>query len=1569
MTLTAVLSQLAAQGIKLWAEGEQLRVQAPKGAMTPALRELIITNKAELLTWLQADSSPLQATVRPAVLPLSPVQQSLWLLTQIDRESRSYNEVFAFQIDSPIESTLLEQALAEVVRRHEALRTTFVADDQGVPRQVIHPPRFTLSICDLSQLSAQEQQTEIQRLVQAEGREAFDLEQGPLFRVQLLRLQSDPQGAANVMLSTMHHLIGDSWSFNIIIQEVCALYAAFAQGKPSPLAELPIQYVDYVLWQQKERSEEKIQQQLAYWQKELKDAPPLLPLPTDRPRPAQRTYVGAQVRFALDHPLTTQLRSLAQNSDATLFMVLLAAFNCLLGRYSQQEDIVVGVPIANRQSQEVAALIGFFANTIVLRTQLAGNPTFRTLLAQVKTATQQAYAHQEISFEQLITALQPPRTLNYSPVFQVMFAFQNLPTFREVDLTSLPFKPLDVEVGISKYDLTLSLFETAEELAGSFEYNSDLFDRETIVRMVGHFQTLLQGIVHDPNRSIAQLPLLTALERQQLLFDWATTATIARQERCIHHLFEEQVARTPDAIAVILEDEALTYRELNRQANQLAHYLRTLTDERGELLAAGAERRVGICMDRSLDLIVGVLAILKAGAVYVPLDATYPQERLAYMLADAQAVLLLTQAKYQAQFADTSVKLLCLEEMRPCLVQQPTHPPHLDLKPTCLAYVIYTSGSTGLPKGVMIEHQALSKHVSAIGEVYGITPRERILQFSAFSFDAAQEQIFEALTHGATLVLRKDELWTSEEFTRRVVGYGITLVELTPTYFQGLISLWQQERPPFLAGALRLIQVSSEPILPETVRQWQQLTPTTRLLNIYGPTEATVTATSFDLSTYHPDPWPANVPIGRPFPGRSAYILDQQLQPVPLGLYGELYMGGDSIGRGYLDRPALTAERFLDNPFVPDDAPVTQAPKLYKTGDVARWLPEPAGPPNLEFVGRVDHQVKLRGYRIELGEIEHALMQQPQVDYVLVLVREEVAGDKRLVAYLTVKEAAAQDRLPHELAATLRDALRKKLPDYMVPSAFIVLDRFPLMPNGKIDRAALPAPDQSANAMSSAFVPPTTPTEIALAAHFAALLRVDQIGLHDNFFDLGGHSLLLTQLFFRLREDLQVEITLHDLFAMPTIAQLTSHIETKQLGMQREGRIDFAREATLDPTIVPRLPNGWRQAGRTPSSSVLLTGGTGFLGAFLLDELLQQSQSTIYCLVRTSDQAEGMARLQANLTRYGLWREAYRKRIVPIVGDLALPRFGLAAEQFQALAAAVDAIYHNAALVTLIQPYESLKAVNVLGTQEVIRLAALGAPTPIHYVSTHSVFDAPTYFDGRWLYEDSELGNAQELVSGYAQSKWVAEKLLLAARCRAIPTTIYRPGIISGHSQSGAWNTADWFPRWVKGCIQLGAWPQTALDLNLIPVDYVSASIVTLSRLAGSANQIFHLDNPDFLQYPQLAEWLCTFGYPLRGMDVEQWLRELTQATSNSAENALAALLPLFVTSQSAAEQGNNGGILRRNGQLPRFDCTKTLTALAHTDIVCPKVDAPLFHRYLSYFMESNFLEAPCHRQVEIHAK
>lgn len=1572
MKLSSVLSQLATQNIKLWAEGEQLRVQAPKGAMTPALRDLITTHKAELLTWLQADATDPQATPRPAVLPLSAVQQSLWLLTQIDRDNTSYNEVFAFQIESPIKVALLEQALAEVVRRHEALRTTFVADEQGVPRQVIHPPSFTLPICDLSHLSAQAQKAEIQRLAHREGALAFDLEQGPLFRVHLIHLQTDPRAAVHVLLFTMHHLIGDSWSFSILMQEVYTLYIAFVQGQPSPLPELPIQYVDYVLWQQKQLSDEKVQSHLTYWQEQLKDAPPFLPLPTDRPRPAHRTYGGAQVHFVIGRARTEELRLLAQANDATLFMVLLAAFNIFLGRYSQQEDIVLGVPIANRQRQEVAALIGFFANTLVLRTHLTGNPTFRTLLGQVKTTTQQAHVHQEISFEQLITALQPPRTLNYSPLFQVMFAFQNLPSFRAAGLATAPIQPLAVEAGISKYDLTLSLFETSEELAGSFEYNSDLFDQATIARMVGHFQTLLQGIVCNPEQPIAQLPLLTALERQQLLFDWATTATVARQESCIHHLFEAQVARTPDAIALIFEGEQLTYRELNQRANRLAHTLRSLTNERGELLAVGTEPRVGICMDRSLDLIVGVLAILKAGGVYVPLDTTYPQERLAYMLADAQAVLLLTQPQYREQFANSAVELVCLAEIEPLLLQQSTQNPNLALQPAYLAYVIYTSGSTGLPKGVMIEHQALSKHIRAIGGVYGISPQERILQFSAFSFDAAQEQIFEALAHGATLVLRKDELWTSEEFTRRVVDYGITLVELTPTYFQGLITLWQQERPSFLDGALRLIQVSSEPILPETVRQWQELTPVTRLLNIYGPTEATVTATAFDLSTYHPDPWPANMPIGRPFPGRSAYILDQQLQPVPLGLYGELYMGGDSIGRGYLNRPELTAERFLDNPFVPVDAASPEASKLYKTGDVARWLAEPTGPPNLEFVGRVDHQVKLRGYRIELGEIEHALMQQPQVDYALVLVREEVVGDKRLVAYVVAKTAGVQEKLRQELAVILRENLRKKLPDYMVPNAFVLLDRFPLMPNGKIDRAALPAPDQHATATGSTFVVPTTPTEITLATLFAAILRVDQVGLYDNFFDLGGHSLLLSQLFFRLREEFHVAISLHDLFAMPTVAQLAALINAKQPSNQRQPHIDFAREAALDPTIMPGQPEGWRQAVPPPSTSVLLTGGTGFLGAFLLDELLQQSPATICCLVRSPDQATGMVRLQENLTRYGLWREAYRKRIVPIVGDLALPRFGLEAGQFQALAAAVDVIYHNAALVSLIQPYETLKAVNVLGTQEVIRLAALGAPTPIHYVSTHSVFDAPAYFDGRWLYEESELGNPDELLSGYAQSKWVAEQLLLEARRRAIPATIYRPGIISGHSQSGAWNTDDWFPRWIKGCIQLGAWPQTTLDLNLIPVDYVSAAIVTLSQLAGSVTQIFHFDNPVFLQYPQLAEWLCTFGYPLRGVAVDQWLRELTEAANDSAENALTALLPLFITpqtatSQSATGQGNNPGLFR-NRQLPRFDCTNTLTALAHTEIVCPPVDGAQFQRYLSYFVENHFLEAPCHREVEIHA-
>ena len=1169
LSISQFLRQLDTLDIKLWLDNGQLRANAPKGAITPELHTQIGQHKEALLQFLSKASQvhqPALATIQPAprteskTIPLSFMQESLWLLEQFELSNTAYNEIGALQLEGNLQIGTLERALAEIVQRHESLRTTFSVTATGEPCQVIHPAMFDLPLHDLSHLAADIQQNRIQTLAYQETHTRFNLAQGPLLRCHLLRLQQDTTAAVHVLLIAMHHLIVDVWSIGLFFQELSTLYAAFSENRPSPLPPLPVQYADYAIWQRTQMQGDFIAARLDYWRQKLAGAPALLPLPTDRPRPPQQTFQGSHLQFTINADLTRQLRALAQQNEATLFMVLLAAFNVLLAHYSRQDDILIGAPIANRQQPEVEAMIGFFVNTLVYRTQLVNNPTFTDLLAQVKQTTQEAYAHQDLAFAAVVAAVQPARDFSYSPLVQVMFAFQNIPTIRNLAIAGLRLNKLDLPLDLAKYDLSLEVREAGQSLLGTFEYNTSLFEAATIQRMVGHFQTLLQAIVADTNQPIAHLPLLTEAERRQLLVDWNDTAADYPQDKCIHQLFEEQVERTPDAMAVIMAggnqivrlrdceigqgddqspnlliSQSLTYAELNARANQLAQHLQSL--------GVGPETLVGICVERSPAMVVGLLGILKAGGAYLPLDPTYPPERLAFLLQDAAPRVIVTQARYQHHFPATT-RLVCLDTDATLIDEQSTHNPGTAVSPTQLAYVIYTSGSTGQPKGVLVEQRGLANLALAQIQAFGVQAGDRVLQVASLNFDVSIWEIVMALGAGATLVLATTEdLLPGPALTQTLQQQAITHVTLVPT----ALALLDPEALP----GLQTLIVAGEACPAALAARWAQ---GRRFFNAYGPTEITVCATMMECGAWR-DPQQAP-PIGRPLANTQVYMLDRTHQPVPIGVPGELYIGGIGVARGYLNRPELTAERFIVNPF--------GAGRLYKSGDLARWLPDG----NIEYLGRIDQQVKLRGFRIELGEIEAVLRQHPAVQDAVVVAREDTPGEKRLVAYVVPNQETEwqasslilpkddKDRVaeeiplspPHPLTwSALRRHVQAKLPDYMLPSAFVELDALPLTPNGKVDRKALPAPVNLRSSQDKTFVAPRTATERALADIWSAVLGVEQIGIHDNFFEVGGHSLLATQVVSRISEACAVTLPLRTLFQAPTIAALADALVDAQL--------------------------------------------------------------------------------------------------------------------------------------------------------------------------------------------------------------------------------------------------------------------------------------------------------------------------------------------------------------------------------------------------------------------------------------
>lgn len=1327
--------------------------------------------------------------------PLSFAQQSLWFLYQLDPQSAAYNLPAALKLEGKLDSPAVERAIYEIVRRHDILRTTFdIVDGQPLQR-IAAELDLAVASSDLSCLPEDQRDEALLRLIEEGARRPFDLERGPLVRVGFVRLADDQ----HVLLFNVHHIVFDGWSFGVLINELIALYRAFSEGLRSSLLDLPIQYVDYAVWQREWLQGELFEQQLSYWQERLQGAPPVLELPTDRPRPARQSYRGATYRFMVSCAITEQLKALGQREGATLFMISLAAFKVLLWHYSGQQDICVGTPVANRLRVDLEGLIGFFVNTLVLRTDLSGNPTFTEILRRVREICLGAQAHQDLPFEKLVEELQPERNLSYSPLFQVVFAMNTALTAR-LELLGLKLTALEIKRGATTFDLILDLSETESGLRGLIEYSTDLFDETTINQLVQHYQNLLEGIVANSKVRLSDLPLLTPQEHRQLLVEWNATDVPYPSDRYLHELFEAQVERTPEAVALVCERTELTYAELNAKANQLAHFLR--------VPGIGPEVRVALCVERSPEMVIGILGVLKAGGAYVPIDPNYPQERIQHLVEDSRAQVLLTQVSLLTKLPPLGVETLCLDRDWDIIASSPAVECEPVFAPDNLAYVIYTSGSTGKPKGVLVSHRN-AVHSTCARFSYYREPVKGFLWLSSFAFDSSVAGLFWTLCQGGRLCLsgegvHKDPKALAELLARHRISHLLCL----PSLYGYLL---EQAHPSHLTW-LRTVTVAGEPCPREVVaRHFTQL-PQVGLFNEYGPTEATVWSGVYEVKTLDAES-EKSISIGRPIANTQIYLLDAHLNPVPVRVIGELYLGGAGLARGYLNRPELTAERWVPDPFG------AAGSRLYWTGDLARYRPDG----NIEFLGRVDHQVKIRGYRIELGEIEAKLRQHPGVQEAVMVAREDTPGNTRLAAYIVplskyapTLKGHARYRLPngmaivhhdqgetdylyrqifedgsylrhgitlgegtcvfdvganigmftlfvnhccptaqvyafepiphllerieinaalygtnarvfayglsnqsaiipftfypkaslmsgryvdrqadhqvvksyiqnreqrdlsdveshvdellegrlqgetvlcpvrtlsevireqgieridllkvdverseldvlqgiedpdwdkirqivvevedsanrlHEISELLQsrgycvvveqeallrgtsvfnlyatrtvcgeesspslalpvvhydpplsaDALRlflqERLPDYMVPAAFVFLESLPLTPNAKVDRKALPVPETVTSAPDGKVMEPRNPIEQALVEIWTEVLGVKSIGIHDNFFDLGGHSLSAMQVIVRLQERFSVELPVASLFEAPTIAELAALVMPPQ---------------------------------------------------------------------------------------------------------------------------------------------------------------------------------------------------------------------------------------------------------------------------------------------------------------------------------------------------------------------------------------------------------------------------------------
>ena len=1141
------LADLKGLGIKLWiADNGHLGYDAPKGALTPTIRDELIARKEEMLVLLHqahievptVSSGATSKTAYPTdePFPLTYGQQALWFIYEMDPNSATYNVAMTLHIQSTIEIVALRRALQALIERHPALRMTFSTQKNVTVQQVHRHQDVDFRQIDASLWDWDERL----RQVEIANAQPFDLMRDSGLRVRLFTHDA----ADHILLLTMHHIVVDDRALTLLLHELPILYDAETIGHPLTLAPLPATYQDYVRWESDMLAGTEGERLSTYWRKQLAGDIPVLNLPTDYPRPPVQSYNGASCTFELSPTLSQQLKALAKAEGTTLFTTLLACFHVLLYRYSGQEDICVGSPNSTgRTRPEFADVMGYMLNPIVLRFRLSTVPTFRTLLAQTRRTVLDALDHQDYPFPLLVKLLQPRRDPSYSPLFQVMFNLQSMgmDSYHNEN-SSLVLVPLNIAQQEAQFDLTLVINEGEQSLTGTLSYNTDLFKATTIERMVGNFQTLLSAIVVDLDQSIDTLPLLTAAERHQLLVTWNEVEQ-PFQPHCLHQLVEAQVARTPQATAVCCDSVSITYQELNERANQLAHYLMAA--------GVGAESLVGICLERSLEMVVGLLGILKAGGAYVPLDPSYPETRLKMVMADSDVAWLLTSAHSRTNWPRISRiaagrSLICLNNDWSQIATHATTNPINQVQPTNLAYVIYTSGSTGKPKGVMTEHRAINNRLLWMQRDYPLDETDKVLQKTVFAYDASIWEIFVPLLAGSQLIIANpDGQRDSSYLIDMIMQEGITTLEGSPALYRILL----EDKRFGQCTSLRRIYSAGE-ALPMSLARQILATLDTELVNTYGPTEAAIDASHW---VCQPDVPYQIAPIGRPIANMQLYILDEKLQPLPIGVPGELHIGGIGLARGYLNRPELTAQKFIAHPFR-----TNPAERLYKTGDLVRYLPDG----NIEFLGRLDFQVKIRGYRVELGEIESALHTHATVQEATVIDQEEKTGHKRLVAYIVPRRVDdAETKFPPKplhtaaLIADLRTYLKQKLPEYMLPAAFVMLDALPLSPSGKVDRKALPAPEPTAIARSTNFVPPQTETEMRLTAVWSNVLNIKQIGVHDNFFELGGHSLLVAQVRNQLQELFKRSLSIVTLFQYPTIYTLAQYFDAA------------ARSKTAQPTV------------------------------------------------------------------------------------------------------------------------------------------------------------------------------------------------------------------------------------------------------------------------------------------------------------------------------------------------------------------------------------------------------------------
>ena len=1455
---------------------EQFSVTGPGKNTLPTLGEIqLLEQSSESVSLSDNVAAPSRL---PTLAPLSPGQQRLWFLNQVLEKPEVYNVHIGLHVQSGLRLAWLQEALESLVARHEQLRVCFVTRD-GIPCQRVLPwVEADIASHDLSMLSAGEQSSALQELSHKLAHKTFDLSRAPLIRLALVRLASDQ----SAIFVTWHHIATDGYSLAVFLQELFRAYQDAAEGKlgqqviaaPSYLA-----YTDQILtW--KKSPEAELQRE---WWKHALAKIQSLKLPLERSLSGPTGNSGGMIHFSLTRALSDEVDQLAQRLGCTSFSLFLSVWSILQYRLSGQTDFAVGTVVSGRLQRELRDAIGFYVNTLPIPVHIEGISGFDNFVRQSHDKLLEALDHQMLPFDEIVqqAPINDGQKLEAAELFRSVIVLEEGDWFADsFAALGRPVRPLTRSVGGNledavKFDLSITLAGSNDGYIGSLGYAADKFDGSAAERMLEQFKTLLQSVIDKPNEPVAKLEMLSKAERHKVLELFNDTQAIDSGYQTILDMFAAQVACNPDNVAVICGETTLTFGELNAQANQLAHYLQSI--------GVGPETRVGICLERNMQLPVALLGTLKAGGAFVPLDPSYPQARLDFMVEDSSPLVLLTQAALKTRWLHvcSDTKVIELDgQNNPWerLTQVDPDRQTTGLSPEHQAYVIYTSGSTGLPKGVMIEHRALVNYLSWITHAYYQEYQGGSPTVFSISFDGGITTTFGALMAGQplTMLAAGDEIASLGQGLKQETPY--TLLKVTPSHLKAInqgLDHSNAESPT------RALMTGGEAMVPEDVSFWQQRYPGVRLINHFGPTEATVGCATFEI-TEDVSEW-QSIPIGRPIQNVQLYILNESLEPQPIGVPGQLYIAGSGLARGYVNRPELTAERFLANPFGKPGA------RMYATGDLCRWREDG----NIEYLGRLDHQVKIRGFRIELGEIEACLAKYPAVNECVCVAHEDSAGHKRLIAYLMA------DKSQEEVSVSdLRSYLSENMPEYMIPNAFVFVDKWPLTNNGKLDRKALPIPEFDRSQLGQAYKAPDNASERSLVTIWSELLQldVDTIGVHDNFFDLGGHSLLLLEMSSRILAEFSVELGVRALFEAQTIRELATKLEDTGCN-DTAPAIDLVKEVESLPVIAPQWNNvrSIKAAIQAPKR-ILLTGATGFVGAHLLFELVSAFQCRVACLVRADTNEDGLDRIKQVFNDYEIQADArFWDNVSIVCGDLSQQSFGLSQAKIDRLCDRIESIVHVAALVDHLRPYSMLKDANVMGTLEALRLAASGQPKTIHLVSTMGVWAPESEADlNNGVSESWDIPVPRATASGYTHSKWVAEQLARKASEAGLPVVLHRPGLVWGDMKSGALPLKHyWFTSALKACTLVKGFPHKQWR-NGIAVNDLCRAIAYRMMSQANKHDVFNFSLPVDVEEGQMNDIFAQFGVPAEPLEYAEWRSRVINLADKADDDGLRQLAMLL---------------------------------------------------------------------------